>query len=183
MFEIIFKIRIFLSFLKGLCLNVFYFKSLSCKFPFMSFNINSIIIHSKAKITLGKKVILNSNAIIESYKQINIGNNFYLNKYSRIVSKESIIIGDNVTIAQFVSILDHDHDYYLINNTLKLSDYKTSPVVIGNNVWISDKVTICKGVTIGDNVIIGANSVVTKDIPSNCIVAGVPAHVIKNICE
>ena len=49
------------------------------------------------------------------------------------------------------------------------------PVVIEDNVWIGDKVTILGGVTIGDNAIIGANSVVTHDIPSNCMAAGMPA--------
>ena len=54
-------------------------------------------------------------------------------------------------------------------------------VVIGNNVWIGDKATILAGVTVGDNVIVGANSVVTKDIPSNTMVAGVPARIINSI--
>jgi maltose O-acetyltransferase len=149
----------------------------------LSFNLNSIKIHPKGQITLGKKAILSSYSYIESYFPIHIGSNFFLNKYSRIISKESITIGDHVTIAQFVSILDHDHDYFYLDGNLNLENYNTSPIAIGNNVLISDKVTICKGVTIGDNVIIGANSVVTKNIPSNCIVAGIPARIIKPIYE
>ena len=54
-------------------------------------------------------------------------------------------------------------------------------IKIGNNVWIADKVTILGGVTIGDNVIIGAGSVVNNDVPSNCIVAGIPANIIKKL--
>ena len=54
-------------------------------------------------------------------------------------------------------------------------------VVIGNNVWIGDKVAILAGVRIGDGAIIGANSVVTKDVPANCVVGGIPAKEIKNI--
>ena len=54
-------------------------------------------------------------------------------------------------------------------------------IVIGNNVWLGDKVTILGGVHIGDNVIIGTNSVVTKDIPANAMAAGVPARVLKQI--
>lgn len=54
-------------------------------------------------------------------------------------------------------------------------------VVIGNNVWIGDKVTILPGVTIGDNAVIAANSVVTKDIPSFSVAAGIPAVILKNV--
>ena len=55
------------------------------------------------------------------------------------------------------------------------------PVSIGNDVWIGGNVTILPGVTIGDNVIIAAGAVVTKDIPDNCVVGGIPARVIKSI--
>ena len=67
------------------------------------------------------------------------------------------------------------------NGIMDMSRYNTKPVVIGSNVWISDKVTITKGVKICDNVVIGANSVVTKDIPSNSLAVGVPAKVIRVI--
>ena len=92
-----------------------------------------------------------------------------------------IEIGSDVTIAQFVSILDHDHDYVNKYGTLKIEGYTTAPIKIGSNVWISDKVSIIKGVTIGDNVVIAANAVVTTDIPSNSLCGGVPAKIIKRI--
>ena len=110
-----------------------------------------------------------------------IGNNFSLNKYSRIVAHEKITIGNNVTIAQFVSILDHDHAYHFENENLIFNGYSTAAIEIGNNVWIGDKVAINKGVKIGNNVIIGANSVVTKDIPNNVVAVGVPARILKNL--
>ena len=56
-----------------------------------------------------------------------------------------------------------------------------APVIIGENCWIGRNVSIMKGVTIGDNCVIAANSVVTKSIPANCIAAGNPAKVVKNI--
>nr|WP_324248840.1 DapH/DapD/GlmU-related protein [Streptococcus macedonicus] len=55
------------------------------------------------------------------------------------------------------------------------------PVTIGNDVWIGGNVTILPGVTIGNNVVVAAGAVVTKDIPDNCVVAGVPAKMIKTI--
>jgi len=57
----------------------------------------------------------------------------------------------------------------------------TAPVTIGNNCWIGASVTICPGVTVGDNSVIGAGSVVTKDIPANCIAVGNPCHVVREI--
>lgn len=55
------------------------------------------------------------------------------------------------------------------------------PVIIGNNVWLADKVTICPGVTIGEGSIVGANSVVTKSIPPCSVAAGVPARIISQL--
>ena len=59
--------------------------------------------------------------------------------------------------------------------------YSKGPVIIGNNVWTGRNVCIMPGITIGDGAIIGANAVVTKDVPANSIVGGVPAEIIKTI--
>ena len=133
------------------------------------------------KIKVGKRSFFFSNVEIQSRGVLKIGNNVQINDYSRIVALDKITIGNNVLIARFVSILDHDHNYKLNINKLNFEGYKTSPTVIGNNVWISDKVTILKGVTIVDNVIIGANSLVNKDVQSNSIIGGVPAKLLKII--
>ena len=63
----------------------------------------------------------------------------------------------------------------------KYTTQSKGEVEIGNNVWIGDKATILAGVVIGDNVIVAANSVVTKSVPSNTIVAGSPAKIIKQL--
>ena len=112
---------------------------------------------------------------------LSVGNNFYLNRYSRIVAHQSISIGDQVTIGQFVSILDHDHNFEMKKGQLTLDGYLTAPVKIGSNVWIGDKSTILKGVTIGDNVVVGANTLVNKDVPSNSVIGGVPFKILKSI--
>ena len=59
--------------------------------------------------------------------------------------------------------------------------YSKGPVVIGNNVWLGEKSSIMPGVKIGNGVVVAANAVVTHDVPDNCIVAGVPAKIIKQI--
>ena len=135
------------------------------------------------KIKVGRRSLFFSNVEIQSRGLLEIGSNVQVNDYSRIVSLDKITIGNNVTIAQSVVILDHDHKYKMVDNVMNLDGYITSPVVIGNNVWISDKVTILKGVTIGDNVIVGANSLVIKDVPSNSVVGGIPAKVLKSLSK
>jgi acetyltransferase-like isoleucine patch superfamily enzyme len=135
----------------------------------------------KGNFNAGSRFIMAEDNEIRCYGNLEIGNNFFLNRFSRIISHENISIGNDVTIAQFVSILDHDHEYFIDNNNLKLNGYKTKAITIGSNVWIADKVTILKGVVIGDNVVIGANSLVNKDIPSGTIAVGNPCKVIKSL--
>ncbi|MCS6095023.1 acyltransferase [Shewanella baltica] len=138
------------------------------------------LIAFNGNVFIGKKLITGKNVDIISDGELYIGRNVSIGDYSRIVSKFSIKIGSNVMLARFVSILDHDHGYTLEDSNMKFDGYTTDSIEIGDNVWIGDKVTILKGVKIGSNVIVAANSVVTKSIPSNCIVAGTPA-VIKRV--
>lgn len=128
------------------------------------------------------KAHLHHHTTIKSTGNLVIGKNFSINPYSRVICFDEIIIGENVLIAQFVSILDHDHSTDFKNGDLDYrGEYLTSKITIGNNVWIGDKATVLRGVHIGDNVVIAANSVVNKDIPDNCIVGGVPCKVIKEL--
>jgi NDP-sugar pyrophosphorylase family protein len=72
-----------------------------------------------------------------------------------------------------------DSDWHDIYN--RISSGKTAPVKVEDNVWIGDSVIVCKGVTIGENSIIGAGAVVVDDIPANCIAAGNPAKIVKQL--
>ncbi len=140
-----------------------------------------IYIFKEGSIHCKERIILDDDVMLFAKGKLTIGNRFGINKYSRIVAHEKIEIGDYVTIGQMVSILDHDHKYSMKDNKLSLDDYTTAPIKIGNNIWIGDKCTILKGVTIGDNVVLGANTLVNKDVPSGTVVAGVPFKVIKKI--
>lgn len=96
---------------------------------------------------------------------------------TRIRSAIGIAIGDNCMLAESVYITDADwHDHYH-----RIYPGKRAPVTLQDNVWVGDRVSICKGVTIGENSIIGAASVVTKDVPANAIAAGNPARVIAEL--
>ena len=94
-----------------------------------------------------------------------------------------ITIGDDVSITADVSILTHDFCSSVFRQ--KYYDYVPgrSKVVIGNNVYIGQKAMILRGVTIGDNVIIGAGAIVTKDVPSDSVVSGIPARVVCTLDE
>lgn len=101
----------------------------------------------------------------------------YINAGTQVRCMERISIGDGCAIGREVLIMDFDAHEITYEDGRK--NRVTSPVTIGNHVWIGARATILKGVTIGDNAIIGAGSVVTKDVPPNTVVAGNPAKVIR----
>lgn len=140
-----------------------------------------IHIFKKGKINCRGRIIINDDVMLFAKGALILGKNFGINKYSRIVAHERIEIGDNVTVGQFATILDHDHRYEFEGENLQLDGYVTAPIKIGNNVWIADKCTILKGVTIGNNVIVGANTLVNKDVPDNVIIGGSPFRILKKI--
>lgn len=116
---------------------------------------------------------------------IKIGNNVIFNTDVHIGCIDSIIIGDNCLFASRIYITDHHHGDTSVN-TLRLSPLdrpliSKGSVIVKNNVWVGEGVAIMPNVTIGENSIIATNAVVTKNVPPNCVVAGVPALVIKYI--
>ena len=111
---------------------------------------------------------------------ISIGSNTIFSNDITIIAESEIIIGERCLIGDRLTIYDHD-GHEIDPSTRRRSFGKAAPVNIGNNVWIGSVVTILKGVKVGDNSIIAANSVVTKDVPANVIVAGNPATIVKTI--
>lgn len=110
--------------------------------------------------------------------RITIGDHVLISPGTHIVASESISIGSNTMFASGCYVSDSDwHDTY--DRTRELDKHR--PIIIGENVWLGVRVIVGKGVTIGDNSIIGAGSVVTKDIPANCIAAGNPARVVREL--
>ncbi len=110
---------------------------------------------------------------------IELGENFYSNHNLIILDCAKVTFGDNVFIAPNCSFYTAGHplDYETRNKGLEYA----YPIKVGNNVWIGGNVTILPGVTIGNNAVIAAGSLVNKDVPDNCIVAGVPAKKIKTL--
>jgi acetyltransferase-like isoleucine patch superfamily enzyme len=111
---------------------------------------------------------------------IEIGNDNFFSNNITLCANEKISIGHGCQIGDQVAI--YDCDFHEISTGTRRQGYgPTSPVVIGNNVWLGSRVIVLKGVTIGDNSVVGAMSIVTKSIPSNCVAAGIPAHIIRHI--
>ncbi len=127
----------------------------------------------------GKKFHFNQPFRCDYGANISIGENFFANFNLTILDEAKVKIGDNAFIGPNVSIYTacHPLDVEGRNKGLEWAE----PVTIGNNVWIGGSATILPGVTVGDNVVIGAGAVVTKDVPSNVVVAGNPARVIKKL--
>ncbi|WP_436629411.1 acyltransferase [Latilactobacillus sakei] len=99
----------------------------------------------------------------------------YINSNCNIACFNKIDIGNDVAIAENVTIRDTDN-HYIYRDGYEIS----KPITIEDHVWIGMNATILKGVTIGAGSIVAAGSIVTKDVPSNCLVAGTPAKVIKH---
>lgn len=112
---------------------------------------------------------------------ITLGKNFYANFGCILLDPGEIIIGDNVLFGPRVSIYTARHAYDAKERAAGACFAKT--VKIGNNVWVGGGVHMDHGITIGDNTIIGAGSVITRDIPANVVAAGAPCRVIREIRE
>lgn len=126
--------------------------------------------------TPDKRVRLTVWAKDEDAGKIAIGKCCLLCPGTRIMSATSVTLGDGCMLAQDACVTDSDwHDLYDRSQPVGNSE----PVRIGHNVWIGDSAIVHKGVAIGDNAVIGAGSIVVKDIPANAIAAGNPAVVIK----
>lgn len=113
--------------------------------------------------------------------ELEIGNNVQINDNVHIACAESIKIGHNTLIASKVYLTDHDHDFTFSELEPIEWPLRSKPLIIGNNCWIGESVSILKGVSIGSGCVVGANSVVTKSFPNNVIVAGNPAKIIRSI--
>ena len=104
-------------------------------------------------------------------RNIHFGKNVFVNDCCHFQDQGGIFIGDNTLIGHNTVLATIDHD---LNPTDRRNHY--APIHIGKNVWVGASVVITKGVTIGDGAVIAAGAVVTKDVPANTIVGGVPAR-------
>jgi len=126
------------------------------KFQFFSTTVRSeMVAHASGRIEIGANVFVNYGASLSAHKLVRIGDGSQIGSYACLM----------------------DNDYHSVEDRRKAGESK--PIVLGRNVWLGVRVIVLKGATIGDNAVIGAGSVVTHDIPANCVAVGVPARVIR----
>lgn len=137
-------------------------------------------------LTTGVNVRLDAFAPRGSPPVLRIGCHVQINDSVHIGAIEQVVIGDHTLIASRVFISDHNHGSYQVADAESSPSIppanrplSSRPVRIGRNVWLGEQVCILPGVTVGDGAIVGANSVVTHDIPPNSIAGGNPARVLR----
>lgn len=150
---------------------------------FTSENIG-IAIRYSLLLTIAKKcgdnVAIHSGCYILNPEDLIIGNNVSINPMCYIDATGGIEIGDNVSIAHGVTIMSTSHSYEgNLDIPIKYKPFLSKKVIIEENVWIGSKATILYGNCVGKGSVIGASTLVNKDIPFNSIAVGVPVKVIK----
>ncbi|HEY4504912.1 MAG TPA: acyltransferase [Candidatus Paceibacterota bacterium] len=127
----------------------------------------------------GKGLTVRSFVALEIPERITLGDNVSLNEYVWLNGVGGIEIGNMVRIAPYTCIVSFDHEFKDPNVPIKFQTKRLAKVVIEDDVWLGSHVVVTSGVRIGKGSVIGAGSVVTKDIPPYSIAVGVPARVIK----
>ena len=132
------------------------------------------------RLFIGSHSALFDDVIIAGVGEIHIGSHSSIGHNSVLVSRERIQIGSNCMLAAFCHVLDVDHEFADPGLPIPAQGLRVKPVIIGNDVWVGAGCFILRGVTIGDGAVVGANSVVTGDVPPYSVVAGSPARIVKS---
>ena len=129
--------------------------------------------------TLEDHLIFKYDSVWKKGPNIHIGNNVFIGNNTEFNISSKILIADDCLIASNCTFIDHNHGLSESKVPIRLQQTKSRPITIDENVWIGANSTILIGVSIGKGAVIGAGSVVTKNIPPNEIWAGVPAKLIR----
>lgn len=137
---------------------------------------------AKAKSkALGDSCYFGKYTIVKSFCNLSIGNNVAIHDFCYIDALGECEIGDNVSVAHGVSIVTFDHTWAAQSLPIKYNPAQLKKIVIEEDVWIGCGARILAGVRIGSRSVVAAGAVVTQDVPSRTVVAGVPAKVVKSI--
>lgn len=151
---------------------------------------------NKINVTIGDNCTCGADVFCTKEGKIQIGDNCWIGFGTKIRASKSIVIGNNCAISTEVLIQDNNshpisktqrREQYLNYNSRQGIDLwndetvEQANIIIGDDVWIGFRAMILKGVTLGNGSIVAAGAVVTKSVPENCIVAGNPAKVVKEI--
>lgn len=129
--------------------------------------------------TIAGDVLIEQPFLCDYGYNIHIGKNFYANFNMTVLDEAPVTFGDNVFVAPGCGFYTAGHPIDAADRNKGLEYAR--PISVGNNVWIGAQVAVLPGVTIGDNCVIGAGSVVVRDIPANSVAVGNPCRVVRSI--
>ena len=163
--------------------------SLAARYPqlrstlfFMDRNAD-VVIAPGARVTIGQQLRIMRDNTIRVSGELVLGDRVFINRGCNLNVLRRVVIGSDTLIGEMVSIHDDDHAIGAEYEGTPIGERPmiVSDVVIGANVWIGSHCTIVRGVHIGDGAVIGANSVVTRDVEARTVVAGVPAKLLRRL--
>ena len=134
----------------------------------------------RGRIDFGRFVWIGHGSKIRCHEGlVEIGSKTVLGQECTISAYGRVRIGEQCVIADRAMFIDFDHGVVEVERPIRKQGIYTRDVVVGSNVWIGYGACILRGVRVGDNSIVGTNSVVTKDVPANAVVAGIPARIVR----
>ncbi len=139
-----------------------------------------IQIGSEAEVRFGRFVWIGDGSKIRCHEgEVEIGEKTVIGQECTISAYRRVRIGEQCVIADRAMFIDFDHGVVEVERPIRVQGIYKRDVIVGSNVWIGYGACILRGVSVGDNSIVGTNSVVTRDVPANAVVAGIPARVIR----
>lgn len=134
----------------------------------------------RGQIRFGRFVWIGDGTKIRCHEgEVEIGQKTVMGQECTISAYQRVRIGEQCVIADRAMFIDFDHGVVEVERPIRVQGIYKRDVEVGSNVWIGYGACILRGVRVGDNAIVGTNAVVTKDVPANAVVAGVPARVIR----
>ena len=134
----------------------------------------------RGEIRFGRFVWIGDGTKIRCHEgTVEIGDKTVLGQECTISAYQRVRIGEQCVIADRAMFIDFDHGVVDVERPIRQQGIYKRDTIVGSNVWIGYGACILRGVRVGDNSIVGTNSVVTKDVPANAVVGGVPARVIR----
>ena len=140
----------------------------------------SLEIGRNARVVLGRWSWIGHGSKIRAHEgEVRIGAKTVLGQECTISAYQHVSIGRECILADRVMLIDFDHGVVEVERPIRLQGIYKRDVRVGNNVWIGYGACLLRGVTVGDNAIVGTSSVVTKAVPANAVVGGVPARLLR----
>ena len=137
-------------------------------------------IEPRGQVRFGRFVWIGDGTKVRCHEGVvEIGDKTVMGQECTISAYQHVRIGEQCVIADRAMFIDFDHGVVEVERPIRLQGIYKRDVEVGNNVWIGYGACILRGVSVGDNAVIGTNAVVTKDVPANAIVGGVPARIIR----